>query len=238
MLPKIAIPTFTVTLPISKKKLTCRPYLVKEDKILLMAAQNISDQSNIARATRDVINACVMENNFDVANYCAIDADFLLMNLRAKSVNDKVELEITCNENSCGHKFNASVAIADLKLVDSFPDRKDKIMLSGDVGVKMKPMSFEVMLEDASKRQNLIDTNIDIIFHSIDCIFDKDKIWTPKEFTKEEFVEWIEGLSGKNMEQMVRYIEQSPKLVLEKEAKCPKCGYNHLLKYEDPISFF
>ena len=88
MLPKIAFQTFFVKLPLSGKELECRSYLVKEDRILLMAAQS-EDVKQVAAATRQVMNACVLEPNFDVINLSNIDADFLLLSLRSKSVGEK-----------------------------------------------------------------------------------------------------------------------------------------------------
>jgi len=236
-LPKIALPTFSVVLPISKKKLNCRPYLVKEDKILMMAAQSKDDNTEVTQAVRNIINACVMEEGFDIINYSSLDSDYLLMNLRARSVNDKVDVQITCNNNNCGNVIDTSISIKDLKVIDDYPNRNNKIMISNDIGVKLKPTSFELLLSDHSKETS-VELNIDILYYSIESIFNNEQMWSPKDFTKEEFIEWIENIEPKQFKKMIDYIEELPKLVLEKEVVCSKCGYNHKLKYENSVDFF
>ena len=163
MLPNIIVPTFKVELPISKKKLECRPYLVKEDKILLMAAQDIENKSAISTATRQVINACVLEDNFDVMNLSAIDADYLFVHVRAKSVGETVDLDITCNKETngktCGHTFKVPVSLNDLKIEGEEPE--NKIQINKDVGIKMKPTSFSAVLNSVNFTTE-IENNINI----------------------------------------------------------------------------
>lgn len=243
-LPTIAVSTFDLTLPISKKKLTCRRYLVKEDKILLMAAQDLNALDEIANATRNVINACVIKpTEFDIADYSVIDSDWLMINLRAKSVGEKVDVSITCsNKNSkdetCNTTFNVPITITDLTIKDADHASPKVIAINNDVSVKMKPTIFKASL-DNSKFESKVDETISLLYNSIECVFDKTSVWTPyKDFTKEEFIDWIEMLETRVFSEMVAYVENQPYLILEKKEKCPKCGFEHDIHVHDPLSFF
>lgn len=239
-LPKIAVPTFTIELPYSKKKIQARPYVVKEDKILLMAAQD-SNPKVIANATRDVVNACVLEDKFDVNDLAAIDGDYLFMRLRAKSVGEVVNLELTCNEpkddgTNCQESFAVELNIMDLKLHDELKEkRQNVIQLTDDIGVKMKPTSFRATMEASNDE---VENSITIIYHSIEQIFDKENVYTPKDFTLKEFIEWIGEIEPKKLAKLSEYINDLPILRLEKEATCPRCKHVHQLKFEEPTSFF
>src|SRR5690606_18520820 len=136
MLPDIVLPKFELTLPITKETLECRPYWVKEDKILLMAAQS-GNLKEISSATRQIINNCVLsQENFDCKDYPSIDVDYLFMNLRSKSVGESTELEMTCQQDHngevCGQDFTLNVRIDNVKLVDEIGDKRNfKIQLKG-----------------------------------------------------------------------------------------------------------
>lgn len=235
-LPKIALPTFNITLPISKKKYEFRSYLVKEDKVLKMAALDGTPEA-IAKATVSIIEACCMED-IKVDNMSSIDVDYVFLTLRSKSVGDVQEVEVTCNADSCGHEFKTEIDFKTMKIVDPFEkDREYKIMLSDKVGVKMKFTDFKALNEidnDKSETEN----NITIIYHSIEQIFDEETVYTPKDFTKQEFVEWIEEIDTMHFDKMVEFINTQPTLKIEKEVECPKCKHKHTLVFDDPSDFF
>jgi hypothetical protein len=239
-LPKIALPTFSLSLPISKKKVECRPYLVKEEKILLMAATDMNPTA-IANATRQIINACVMEEGFDVSNLPSLDADYIFLHLRAKSVGEVQNVEVNCNNmkedgTTCGNKFEVDINITDLKLVEG--EKVDnKIEIGNDIGVKMKPTSFKATME-VNPEGDEIENRIVVLYNSIEQIYTKTEVYTSKDFTMEEFHEWVENLDTKAFEKMFNYINNLPQLLLEKKQKCEKCGHEHSLKFNDPLSFF
>lgn len=241
-LPVIAQPTFPATLPLSGKTLTCRPYLVAEDKILLMAAQE-STASAIANATRNVINACVLDSGFDCAKEASVDVDWLLMKLRSHSVGEKVDVEITCNNTnekgeSCGHMFEVPIVFSG---VDLHPSKEagaeKKIELSKDAGVVLKPTTFQATI-DTSTADNEIDRNISILYNSIKSIYDKESTMKASDVPLKDFAAWCEKLPTNKFNEMVDYIENLPSLFLETKAKCPKCDYEHVLKFEEPMDFF
>ena len=240
-LPKIATPNFFVELPFSKKELECRPYKVAEDKILLMAAQS-KKMNDIANATRNVMNACVVQDGFDVKNIASVDADYLLMRLRAKSVGEKSTLDFQCtnvvDEKVCDTPFTIEIDWQLIKLVDENKEKRiGDIKLGDKVGIKLKPTAFESTLHfdpDAIE----IDQNIGILYYSLDNIYDENAVYTRKDFTKEEFSEWVLSLQPEHYDQMVEFIANLPSLVIETSKKCTKCGFEHKIKLDNPLDFF
>jgi T4 bacteriophage base plate protein len=239
-LPKIALPTFTLNLPVSKRKVECRPYLVKEEKILLMAATDMNPKA-IANATRQVINACVMEKDFDIVNLPSLDADYIFINLRAKSVGEVQSVEVTCNHTkddntTCNNKFSVEVSLTDLNYREN-KTLENKIELADGIGVKMKPTTFKATM-DVDQDNEEIENRIVVLYNSIEQIYTKDEVYTTKDFTLEEFIEWMDNLNTSSLEKMLAYIADLPTLSIEKSAVCNKCGHNHELKFNDPLSFF
>jgi len=243
MLPDIVLPKFELTLPITKQTLECRPYLVKEDKILLMAAQ-AGSLKEISSATRQIINNCVLvPENFDCRDYPSLDVDFLFMNLRAKSVGESTDLEMTCQQNHngeiCGEDFNLVVRMDDVKLVDDLSDKRSfKIQLKGtNYGVQMKFTSYRATME-YNEEDDEITRDCRILYHSIDKIFDENSVYKIKEASFEEFLKWTENLSKQQYEQLIEFVESMPYHELQLNHKCEKCGYEHDLKFKNVLDFF
>lgn len=240
-LPKIALPTFQIkNLPISKKTVEARPYLVKEDKSLLMAAQNMSVQG-IALATKNIVKSCIIDSDFDVDNAASLDIDYIFMHLRAQSVGNVQDVEVTCNHlvdnEKCDKTFTAPVSITDLKLVED-EKNENMIMIDAKSGIKMKPTTFRATLEATDDEDEMI-TNINILYHSIEQIFVNDEVYTIKDFTKEEFGQWVEeNLTVDKFSKMMDYINNLPRLELQKRVNCPKCKHVHELKFADSVNFF
>lgn len=246
MLPQLSFPNYNLELPLSKIKIEFRPYLVKEDKILLMAAQGLEENQairNVAQATKTVINNCVLTPDFDVTNIPSLDADFLFMNMRGKSVGEKTDIEITCNNpndtegGTCQNVFDVPININEIKVEGEV--KSENITISNDVGIKMKPTSFKATL-DHDPNDNEIERNIKILYNSIEQIYDKENVYTSKDFTLKDFTEWVDNLDNKSFQKMKDFIDNLPVLVIEKDATCNKCSHVHKLRFEntDVLSFF
>lgn len=242
LLPTFSLPTFFLTLPETKKKLECRPYLVKEDKILLMAAQDGSIKE-INNATRQVINNCVLnEPGFDAKNVSNNDVDYLFLHLRAKSVGEKVKQEFECmeikDEKPCGNKFEVEFDLKDVQLIESDNKQPNDIKLfDGSIGIKLNPIPFKATLE-YDPDGSIIDTNANILYHSLECVYDKDKIYTSKDFDKPTFHDWIMNMDKKSYDKLELWIENQPSLKLSKTHVCEKCGHEHKMEFDNPMDFF
>lgn len=237
MLPKIDQPQYTLRLPHSNFTVTYRPFLVKEEKILLLASQG-NDQVEITRSIRQVVNNCIttpveaMTVKFD--DLPAFEVDYLFLNMRAKSIGDKVEQEFTCNnvvnDKPCDHVFPVELSVSDVMVTKGPKD--SKIMLSAKMGVKMKYPKFKTYdVEDAN-------VEFDMLVDCMDSVFDDQQSYSFRDQTKEEIEAWIGELTKEQFNKLQEYYDSLPRLELQKKFKCPKCGFDHEMKLEDPISFF
>lgn len=237
-LPKIALPTFNITPPITKKTLEFRPYTVKEDKIMKMAAQENSDEA-IADATRNIINACSM-TDMEAFNLPALDVEYIFLQLRAKSVGETQEVEAVCGHvkedgKNCDGNLKFNVDIKEVELIDeNEKERKDLIKINDHLSIKMKSPNFKAW-KDAGKVE---DKTPFIIYNSIEHIVNGEEITTTKDFTLKEFLEWSDDLDTAVFNKMVTFINLQPHLQITKEVVCKKCNHKHEFKFRELADFF
>lgn len=245
MLPKITQPTYDLKLPSDNSKITFRAYSVKEERILMIAAEG-KDEKEIAAATRQIVNNVVVAPaNFDCLDLPTFDVDYIFMNARAKSVGDKVEQDFTCNNPKpsagkqdseiCGQKFKMIFNLGDVKIVDNKADKK--IFFSKDFGVIMKYPSYKTTL-GLTEEDSEFETTQKTIYGSIDCIFDATQTYPMKEQSYAEFTEFMDSLTTDQYNKIKDFIDKMPSFYIEKEHVCEKCGFVHKVRYDDPVNFF
>lgn len=238
MLPKVDVPIYELKLPSTGKSIRVRPFLVKEEKLLLMAVQS-SEPEEIVKTTKQVINNCLIDNDVNIESLPFFDIDYLFIALRAKSISEVIEMEFTCNnvvdDNKCGHVFEANVDISNcrIKKNDALPDTFDL----GKIKVKMKYPTYSVMKE-IDDRATTLDNKIRIITSCIDMVIDGNKVLTAKDYTKKELVEFVENLTEEHYKKLEIFIDNFPYFVVDLEKTCIKCNFNHKLEYNDFTSFF
>ena len=238
-LPKIDLPLYQVKLPSNNKELTIRPFLVKEEKLLLMAIESNND-SEIINTTKQVINNCLINTDINVETLPFFDVDYLFIALRAKSVGEAIEVKFTCNnyhnDVMCGSVFPAMIDIANSKIV-----KDDTISNIIDVGknikLKMKYPTYTTM-KLILDNDNNINKKLNVIAGSIDQIIDGENILTNKDFTKEELIDFLENLTKEKYMKIEEYVDNFPTFAVSSTAKCNKCGFEHNLTYTDFASFF
>jgi hypothetical protein len=234
-LPKILQPTYDLTLPISKVKMTYRPFLVKEEKLLLLAAAG-KDQKEITSAVKQIVNNCLLtqQAGFGVDSMPAVELDYLFLNMRAKSIGDKVEQEFTCNNEvegkRCGHVFIVPLSVSDV-VVTAAP-KVNTIKLTATDGVKMKLPTFRTYDTDSP------DVSYDMLIDCLDSVYDEKQSYPFREQTREETIDWIEGLTKAQFQLLQDWYDTLPALEMKKKFKCGKCGFEHEMEVGDPISFF
>jgi hypothetical protein len=240
-LPKIDVPTYWVTIPSTQKEIKVRPFSVKEEKLLLMAAES-KDVHMIVDTVKQVINNCVIEGDaFDMEKLPFFDVDFLFIFLRAKSIGETVELNLTCNNEVDGHKcgnvipVSLDIANATIKRDESID--KD-IRLDKNTGVIMKYPPYSLMKELESTGE--LDQKTEIITSSIDYIYDtKGSIYRiGPDFTKKEMKDFVESLTEVQYKKLERFVDNFPVFVVKLEEKCGKCGFEHKIDYTDFYDFF
>lgn len=228
-LPKLNTPTYELILPSTGKKITYRPFLVKEHKILMTL--NDADDTETARVVRDLVKVCTFDK-VDASKLPHFDIEYIFMNLRAKSIGETVDVIVNCE---CGNKIDTSFSINDLK-IEKRPDHSNKILLTDTIGIEMNYPVFEDVLKIYAEN----DTNkvFDLILNSIKGVFNQAEYWDAKDQTKEELESFLSSLTKKQFELVEDFFVSAPKIVQVIETDCPKCGKHNVSRLEGLRNFF
>jgi len=237
-LPKIEHPTYEVYLKSLDRNVKFRPFLVKEEKILLVAKE-AKDEASIKAAITQIIQNCLLEP-VDVSNLPIFDIEMIFLKLRAKSVGESVRLTFNCQNEVDGVVCNADTDyVLNLEKVHyEVPEGHDpKIMINETIGVKLKYPTLAVEIETAEGEDEYTEF-LAALISNIECIFDKDSVYKVNDVTTDELVEWFGELSLDTINRVKAFFASSPKVVLEDTVKCKKCGYEHTLHSENLLDFF
>lgn len=241
-LPKIVTPTYETKLISSGKTVKYRPFLVKEQKLFLMASQS-DDVKEVVNTIKQVLSNCILTNSVKIDELPVFDLEHLFLQIRARSVGEIVNLKYTCNNNVVGEnaeqkKCGGQVKV-DLNLLQIEPTKNpshtNKIELSPNLGIVMKYPNFDII--QRLDIQNTTDM-LDMVISCIDYIYDAEQVYYANKTTKEELVEFIENLQQADLEKIQTFFETMPKLSKKVDFKCPKCGYSEEIKIEGVQNFF
>ena len=237
-LPQLSVPTYDLVLPISKKKVKFRPFLVKEQKVLLMAMES-EDKDTIEKAIRQILNNCTI-TEIEVDTIPIIDIEFYFLNLRARSIGEIVELKYKCENEVdtkiCGHTMDTSVNLLEIK-IEEYKENFDVIKLSDTVGIKMKYPVFSVV-DNLKDIKSSSDVGFELIANCVEYIYEGDNFIYSNEFTKEELLDFLDKLNSQQFEKIEAYFENLPELKHTIEFKCAKCGFDHKISLQGIESFF
>jgi hypothetical protein len=238
MLPKLDVPTYELDLPLSKKKIKYRPFLVKEQKNLLMAMES-KDSKDIHNAIKDVLSNCTITDGIDFDKLPIIDVEYYFINLRAKSVGEVIETRYRCNNlvegKTCGGTMEAEVNLLDIK-----PEGKEvnpEIQLDNKITVKFKYPEFGIV-KDSLNYESESEVTFNLVASSIEYIYDGEQFFYAHESTPEELVEFVESMSQSQFEKIEEFFSSIPQMKKTLEITCGKCGYEHKLEMEGLESFF
>jgi hypothetical protein len=239
MLPKLSLPIYELKLPSSGKSVKIRPFTVKEEKLLLMAL-NSKDDNQIVETTKQVINNCILTEDLDVEKLPFFDMDYLFIALRAKSVGEHIDVNFICNNrpeggDKCGMVFPVAVDISKIEVENRGIEKS--IKLTNTIVVKMKYPSYEVMKRLVDNEDD-ISRKVKVIVESLDMIIDGDKTYSYKDHSKEELETFVEGFTEEQFKRISHFVDNFPGFTIVAEKECPKCGFNHRIKYKDFTSFF
>lgn len=238
-LPKVDVPIYELTLPSTGKTISVRPFIVKEEKLLLMALAS-KDDNQIIETTKQIVNNCILTKNINIDKLPYYDIDYLFIALRAKSVGEAVDVKFICNNkpdgiNKCSFVFPVQIDIANVKVLND--DHPKDITLPSGLTVRMKHPSYATMKRMMSNEDNLTK-KIKLIASCIDMMIDGDKTYTPKDYSKEEFEGFIENMTEQQFKMLESFVDKMPYFVVSAHHECPKCNFNHKIDYTDFTSFF
>ena len=243
-LPKIDVPTYETTLISSGKKVKYRPFLVKEQKLFLMASQS-TDEKETVGVVKQVLNNCII-SDIDVDDLPTFDLEHLFMQLRARSVGEVVNLKYNCNntvkddkgeDKVCGGLVKFDLNILDIKpIID--PDHNSKIEITDKLGIVMKYPTLGMVKNFDNLQSESIDTIMEVIVSCIDFIYDADQMYYAKDSTKEELMEFVDNLQQDDLEKIQKFFTTMPKISKPLDFKCGKCGYEEKIVVEGIQNFF
>ncbi len=236
-LPIVNSARYTMTIPSTGQDVEFRPFLVKEEKVLMIAMES-KDNKMMLKALLDILKACIYDD-INVKSLTSFDVEELFLRLRSKSVGETVSIQLKCSE--CGGMTPQEINLDGIKMSKGPEDKT--VMITDDVGLQLTYPSIELVgkmdydPEKTSKDKQLKMT-MDMITNCIDSIFDKENVWDAKNQTKEELKEFIEGLNSSQFAKITNFFGSIPALSHDASFTCIKCGSNEEVKLEGLHSFF
>jgi len=237
-LPMNSTPIYNLVVPSTKKSVKYRPFLVKDQKALLVAQQS-DDQRVMIDTLKEVIKSCITDS-IDVSKLAIFDIEYIFTQLRSKSVGETVDIILSCDEdhgeNNEKAKIKHTVDLSEIKVQEK-EEHTNKIALFGDVGVVMKYPN----IDDIKKLQGGVVTNEDtfkLVAASIDYIYDNDVVYHAKDQTEKELMDFINNLTSEQFGKIQGFFDTMPKMTHTINYNCPVCNKAHKVVLEGMESFF
>ena len=235
-LPKISTPTYELVLPSTGKKIKYRPFLVREEKVLIIAMES-EDEKQIATAVKDVIKSCIITRGVKVEDLSTFDIEYLFLNIRGKSVGEDVEVLVTCPDD--GETQVPTVINLDEIKVHKDKDHSRDIILDEELTLRMKyPSMNEFVKNNFSDGDISVDQTFELISSCVEQIFNEEESWSASDCTKKEMGQFLEQLSSKQFKQIEKFFETMPKLSHTVVVVNPNTGVENKIVLEGLNSFF
>lgn len=248
-LPKIDLPIHELKLVSLPTPVRFRPFLVKEEKLLLMALQS-QEEDAIYKTIKQIIRNCLVDDT-DIDKLPIFDIEYLFLNLRAHSVGEKVETFFLCRnvigmekneegievEVECKHMMPISVNLTDIK--PPIADLSPKIPITDKIGIVLRfptLKTFRTITDSVSAEGS--EKMFEMIYECTDYVYDDKGMYYANESPKEEFFEFLESLTQEQYDRIARFFEDLPKMYYDLEHDCQKCGYHHNIHMEGLTDFF
>ena len=235
-LPKISTPTYELVLPSSGRKIKYRPFLVKEEKILIIALES-QDQKQIANSIKSILSNCILTRGTKVDKLSTFDIEYLFLNVRGKSVGEQIEVMVTCPDDE-KTQVPMSINIDSIK-VEKSKDHKTDIKLDDQYTLKMRyPSLNEFIKSNFSVEEMKVDDTFDLIASCIDQVYSEEESWTQEDCTQKELSEFLEQLNSAQFKEIETFFETMPKLSHKVKVKNPNTGVESEIVLEGLQNFF
>ena len=230
-LPKINNVLYDLELPSSGEVVEYRPFLVKEEKILLMALEG-KDEKEMVKAIKQIITQCVATEKFNINNLAIVDLEYLFLNIRGKAVGDGSTVSF---EHECGEIIKLDIDLSKVEIVNN-KNISDLVNLTEDIMIRLKPPSLDNVIGVANKNQ--IDVVMEIVRECLVEIIQGKDVFSAQDHTREELEEFLNSLNSGQFQKIQTYYESLPKMKQDIEYTCPKCGETKKETLEGLASFF
>ncbi len=235
-LPTIATPTYELELPITKKTVKYRPFLVKEEKILVIAMES-QDEKQIGRAVKDVLSNCILSKGVRVDKLPTFEIEYLFLHVRGKSVGEQVEILITCPDDGAT-QVPVVVDIDEIKL-DVNPDHDRDVVLDDNYTLRLKyPSLGQFIKSNFNSTDVSVEETFNLVADCVDQVFSPEESFSASDCTKKELNTFLEQLNSKQFKKIETFFETMPKLKHEFDIVNPKTKVNNHIVLEGLSSFF
>jgi len=232
-LPKLNdTPKYNVTIPSNGKKVRFRPYLVKEEKVLMMAVESGDTRAGL-EAIVETISACI-QDNIDVSRLTTFDVEYLFTQIRAKSAGETVHIGLKCKK--CDEMSEVDIPLDDIKI--KVPKKDKTIQLNEEISVELRYPPYNILLDMDLESDNRAEQSFSLASKCIEAVMYNDERISFEEATGEELIEFLESMTNDQFKNVTEFIETMPKLQHNVKFDCHACGNNNNIKIEGMQSFF
>lgn len=233
-LPKVETPTYKLKIPSTNEVVEYRPYLVSEEKVLMIALES-SDNEQILTAVKKIVKSCTFDK-VDLESISSFDLEYIFIKLRSKSVGEIVNLVGKCQH--CQAKNDIELNLEEVEVV--WPEKKvsEKIMITDKIGVIMKYPKVSDAMINVDGKLSEIDEGFHLISKCIKNIFDDDNVYPIEDYKTEEVLEFIESLNHKQLEKITTFLESIPEVKGKIKFKCISCGKDNEREVSGIQNFF
>ena len=236
-LPKIATPTYELELPSTGETVKYRPFLVKEEKVLVIALES-EDNKQITNAIKAVLKSCILSKGIKVESLPTFDIEYLFLNIRGKSVGEDLDVNIICPDDN---KTQVPVTISlDEIEVQKDDNHTNKIKVDENIMMEMKYPSLDQFIKNNFdfNDKNMMDQSFDLIATCIDKIYTEDEVWATADCTKKEMRDFLEQMNSNQFKEIEKFFETMPKLSHSISVTNPKTKVKSEVVLEGLASFF
>jgi hypothetical protein len=236
-LPKISTPTYELDLPSTGETIQYRPFLVREEKLLVLALES-ENMKEISTAIKTVIKNCILSKGVKIESLPTFDIEYLFLNIRGKSVGEEIEVNVICPDDE-DITVPVTISVDDVKVVKN-KDHNKQIKVDDSIMMEMKYPSLEQFIKSNFdfSGANLMDQSFDLVASCVDKIYSDDEVWTSSDVTKKELVDFLEQMNSSQFQQIEKFFETMPKLSHTVKIKNPKSGVESEVVLEGLSNFF
>jgi len=235
-LPKITAPTYEMVLPSSGRKIKYRPFLVKEEKLLIIAMES-EDQKQIYEALKNVLSNCILTRGTKVEKMSTFDIEYLFLNIRGKSVGETVEVLVTCPDDD-KTKVPVIIDLDAIKVIKN-PDHQQDIKLDDSLTMRMKYPSLDEFIKNNFDVENIgVTESFDMIIACVDQVYNEEESWKSSDCTKKELSDFLDQLNSKQFKEIEKFFETMPKLSHTVKVVNPETKVESKILLEGLASFF
>jgi len=237
-LPKINTPTYELTLPSTGKKIKYRPFLVREEKILIMAMES-EDMKDITNSIVQILSDCILTENVKVESLATFDIEYLFLNVRARSVGETVDVNITCPDDG-ETQVEMTIDIDSIK-IQKTRRHKNIIKLDDNLSMKLRYPSLDQFVENNFETGQVVSEvgqSLSMITSCIDMIYNEEETWEAADCSKKELDEFVEQMNTKQFKQIEKFFTTMPKLSHTIAVKNPNTGVESEVVLEGLAAFF